>query len=150
MIAPAIARSVRETSSWWVFASIALNVFLIGTIAAYTLRHQWSEPGSRGETRIERLAATLPPPDADTLRRAIAVASPEITKAKAALRDAQDAVRQALLAEPYDGAATDRAMAQMRAKWQGFGQALHAAIARAALDMSQAGRTKLAEWPTEH
>src|SRR5262249_32755510 len=97
--------------------------------------------------RIERIAVTLPGPDADVLRgeyRANAVA---VDASRDAYRKARDDVRQTLRVDPFDAGAMRAAMISTRAARQNFGEVLEDVSAQAAAKMSVAGRSKLAEWP---
>jgi len=144
----------ERTTRWILLGSLALNLFLVGATGAFFARHYFAEragaaaPLDRGvASRIERLAATLPGPDADILRgeyRANAVA---VDASRDAYRQAQDDVRQTLRVEPFDPEAMRAAMLKTRAARQNFDQLLQDVIASAAAKMSTGGRSRLADWP---
>jgi uncharacterized membrane protein len=136
------------------FASLALNLFLVGVGGALVVRHYSSPavttavPVDRSVAgRIGRIAATLPTADADILRTAFRVDGAKVEAAQAALRQAQDAVGRTLRAEPFEIEATRAAMADTRAARHRFDQELYDLMAAAAGRMSPAGRSKLADWP---
>jgi len=138
---------------WLIFASLALNLFLIGAAGALAMRHYaapaaTSAPVDRSIAgRIGRIAATLPAADADILRAAFLADGAQVTAAQAALRKAQEDVRQALRTEPFDISALRAAMTETRAARQTFDQLLYDLVSRAAAKMTGTGRNKLADWP---
>ncbi len=67
----------ERSSRWLLIGSLALNLFFIGTIGALAVRHMFApaqptatERPRTAAARIERLAAPLPPADAEKLRAA--------------------------------------------------------------------------------
>ena len=97
--------------------------------------------------RVERVAATLPPADADLLRGQINGNRATIEDTQTKYRTAQDAIRATLRQDPFDAAAMGAVMAKTRAARQNFDQAIQAVFAGAAAQMSSAGRHALADWP---
>src|SRR5258705_420968 len=66
-----------RSARWWLIGSLALNLLFIGTIGTLAVRHALapSQPSATerprtAAARIERLAAPLPPADAEKLRTA--------------------------------------------------------------------------------
>ena len=100
--------------------------------------------------RLDRIAANLPPADAELLRAQLRDEAVKVAAAQADLRLAQEDVRNSLRAQPFDADAMRTAMAQSRTAHDNFDQVLHDTIAAAAAKMSVVGRTKLADWRTEH
>lgn len=143
----------ERTSRRLVLASLALNLFFVGVAGALIVRNYASAPAPSAPVdrsvaaRIDRLAATLPAADADLLRAEFREHTATVEPARDTYRRAQDAVRQVLRTEPFDGVALRAAMAQTRAARQALDEALQDVIAAAAARMSPAGRRKLAEWP---
>jgi len=138
------------------FVSLALNLFFLGVLGATAVRQVWLQPSaalepsrSAGE-RIERLAAALAVSDAEKLRAGFRAREAGLEAAHSAYRRAQDAVRTALRAEPFDLAALRAAMADTRATRQALDLALHEVISTAAAEMSPAGRNSLANWSPPH
>ncbi len=129
--------------------SLALNLFFIGVAIALMVRGPApaAAPDRTVATRIERLAATLPAPDAGTLRARFQAEQTAIEAARGNYRDAQETVRQALRREPFSADAMRAAMTQTRAARQNFDQILQGMILTASMEMSAAGRNKLADWP---
>jgi hypothetical protein len=96
--------------------------------------------------RIERIAVTLPAPDADKLRAEFGTSRNAIERARADYENGRDAIRAVLRREPFDAAAMRDAMTKARGARQEFDLALQGMIAKAAGDMSPAGRQKLADY----
>jgi uncharacterized membrane protein len=144
----------ERATRWLILGSLALNLFFVGAAGAY-LVHQYGTTSTPTSPRldrsvagrIERIAATLPPADADILRATFRADTAQVETAQAALRREQDAVRGTLRAEPFNVAAMRAAMADTRAARQNFDLVLHDMVAVAASRMSVAGRNKLADWP---
>ncbi|MFG1422359.1 periplasmic heavy metal sensor [Roseixanthobacter liquoris] len=135
-------------------ASLALNLFFVGlavAVAFQETRERAAAPAPVAldrspAARIDRLAAALPPADAQALRARFQGTLGAIDAAQDASRVAQDKVRAALVAEPFDAAAADAALAQLREARRGLWRALHAVIIGAAGEMSAEGRARLASW----
>ena len=138
------------------FVSLALNLFFLGVLGATAVRQVWLQPSAALEPsrtaaeRIERLAAALSAADAEKLRADFRAREPALEAAHSTYRRAQDAMRAALRAEPFDAAALRSAMADTRAARQALDLALHEVISTAAAQMSSAGRGSLANWSPPH
>ena len=142
-----------RTSRVILLISLALNLFFLGLISAGPVRHLFHphqraviEPRRGAAERIDRLASTLPTEDADKLRAAFRTKDRTLESAHAAYRKAQESMRGILRAEPFDVSALRSAMTEVRAARQSLDAALQDVIATAAIEMSPAGRSKLAEW----
>ncbi|MGD9844189.1 MAG: periplasmic heavy metal sensor [Variibacter sp.] len=133
--------------------SLALNLFFVGIVGALAIKHYIAPiPGPAvidrtAAGRINRLAATLPESDARILRENFRANSTDVEAAQYAYRQAQDVVRAALRADPFDIGRLRLAMGQTRAARQKFDESLQNLLALAAAQMSAAGRNKLADWP---
>jgi uncharacterized membrane protein len=144
---------VARTSRWLVLISLALNLFFVGVAGALVARNYLSTPvlvavpDRSVASRIDRLAATLPPADAEKLRAEFRARLATVEPAREAYRRAQDTTRDILRTEPFDIGALRAAMAQARAARLVLDEALHGVVAAAAAQMSPAGREKLADWP---
>jgi uncharacterized membrane protein len=143
-----------DRNSRLLLVSLALNLFFVGAAGALAVRHYLAPPAATPVTldrsvaaRIDRLAATLPASDGDILRAEFRARSAPVEAAQRTYRQAQDRMRQALRAEPFEVEPLRAAMAETRAARPGFDQALQELIAAAAAKMSAAGRNKLADWP---
>ena len=130
------------------------NLIFAGAAGASFIRHSGAvslEPVthmSRGaENRLDRIATTLPEPDAQIMRSFIRAEAAKVVAAQANLRLSQEDLRTSLRAEPFNPAAVRAAMAETSAARDNFDQVLQDVIASAAAKMSQAGRSKLADWP---
>jgi uncharacterized membrane protein len=133
------------TSRWLLLGSLALNLFLIGLMAALITR----EPPAIDRSpagRIDALASALPVADGAKLRASFAANRAGVDGARKKYEESRDGIRAVLRREPFDNAALRTAMAESRAARQEFDTALQAVMAQAAGEMSPAGRTALADW----
>jgi uncharacterized membrane protein len=141
---------------WLLLGSLALNLFFVGAAGAVALRYSSPVPLAAVThidhslaARFNRIAASLPPADAQVMRMQLRTEAQKVASAQADLRLSQDDIRKSLRAEPYDPNAMRVAMAENRTARDNFDQVLHDMIASAAAKMSIVGRNKLADWPTE-
>jgi len=137
----------RGSSRWLLLGSLALNLFFIGVVAALAIRSPAPAWDRDAFVRVERIASSLPPADAEILRGRIQASRADIEAAQTKHRAAQDIIREALRAQPFDADALRAAMANTRAARQAFDQTIQAMFAGSAAQMSQAGREALADWP---
>ncbi len=145
-LAPAMT---RPSSRWLLLGSLALNLFFIGVVVALAIRSPAPAPGWDRDifVRVERIADTLPAPDAATLRADRRQARQHRKHASKIPQrpghyprgDAGRAIRRRSLAVG-DGE-------YARAARQAFDQTIQGAFADAAGQMSHAGRQALADWP---
>jgi uncharacterized membrane protein len=144
-MAPAMTRG---SSRWLLLGSLALNLFFVGVAVAFAIRAPAAPSWDRNVfVRVERVAATLPPADADLLRGQINGNRATIEDTQTKYRTAQDAIRATLRQDPFDAAAMGAVMAKTRAARQNFDQVIQGVFAGAAAQMSSAGRHALADWP---
>lgn len=143
---------MRRRAPWRLLlvVSLALNLFFLGAAVALVI-HKSGRPGPSPAdrspaARIDRLAATLPPQDAKEVQAQFAAAEAAIETGRRASREAQEAVRRALKAEPFDPAAVDTALNALRDARRSIWAALHGAVMKAAVNMSPEGRARLADW----
>jgi uncharacterized membrane protein len=139
---------------WLLLGSLTLNLIFAGAAAVSLTRHSGAvalEPVThmtRGaENRLDRIATTLPEPDARIMRAFIRAQTAKVVAAQANLRVSQDDLRTSLRAQPFDPAAVRAAMAETSAARDSYDQVLQDVIASAAAKMSPQGRSKLADWP---
>jgi len=143
---------IAETRPWRriVLWSLALNVFLIGGIAAFLLStsFQKAAPARTGgpARQFEMLASRLPAEDANVLRTEFGKKSEAIEDAHRAAHRTRDAVRAALSAEPYDSEATRKAISEAETAHLRLDSLLQDVIASAAGKMTSEGRSKLADF----
>ena len=144
-LAPAMTRG---SSRWLLLGSLALNLFFVGAAVAMAIRAPAAPAWDRNVfVRVERIATTLPPSDADLLRGQIKANRQAIEDTQTKYRTAQDSIRATLRQEPFDPAAMREAMAKTRAARQNFDQTIQGVFAGAAAQLSAAGRHALADWP---
>ncbi len=145
MSVAALPGTRSDSPRWLLLGSLALNLFFIGVAVAMLVR-QPAVVDRSISTRIERLAATLPTPDADILRRNYQANRNAVDSARTAYETSRNAIRQTLRREPFDAGAMRAAMTQTRAARQNFDQLLQGVIVSAAGEMSPAGRNRLADY----
>jgi uncharacterized membrane protein len=88
-LAQAFPTMERPSSRWLLLGSLALNLFFVGIAIAMLVRSPAPSYWDRNVfVRVERLAATLPPADADILRG-------EIQANRAAIESTQSAYHSA-------------------------------------------------------
>jgi uncharacterized membrane protein len=141
---------------WLLLGSLALNLAFVGAAGAVAFRYSSPVPLTTVARidhslagRLDRIATSLPPADADVLRAQLRDDAEKVASAQADLRLSQDDVRKSLRAEPFDPDAMRTAMAENRTAHENYDQVLHDMIASAAARMSIVGRNKLADWPAE-
>jgi uncharacterized membrane protein len=139
---------------WLLLGSLALNLFFVGAAGAVAFRYSSPVPLTAVARidhnligRLDRVADSLPPADADAMRTELSADAVKIASAQADLRLSQDDVRKSLRAEPFDADAMRGAMAENHAAHERFDQVIHDMLASAASKMSVIGRNKLADWP---
>ena len=139
----------RRSSRWLLLGSLALNLFFIGVAIAIAIRGPAPPPtwDRNVFVRVERIAATLPPADADILRGTINANRQALDAAQNDYRAAQDSIHAALRAEAFKSEELRAAMTKTRNARQAFDQIVQGAFADAATKMSPAGRQALADWP---
>jgi uncharacterized membrane protein len=142
---------------WLLLGSLALNLFFVGAAGAVAIRYTGPVPLATVARidhsmagRLDRIAAKLPPSDAELLRAQLRSEAIKVAAAQADLRLAQEDVRKSLRAQPFDAEAMRTALAESHTAHDNFDQVLHDTIAAAAARMSLVGRTELADWRTEH
>ena len=143
--APAVS---RFSSRWLLLGSLALNLFFVGVALAMAIRAPAPPAWDRNVfVRVEHIADTLPPADADLLRGQINANRQLIDDSQRQYHSAQDQIHETLRHVPFEPEAMRAAMAKTRAARQNFDQVIQGVFAFSAAQMSQAGRSALADWP---
>ena len=138
----------RDSSRWLLLGSLALNLFFVGVALAMAVRAPAPPSWDRNVfVRVERIAATLPPADADLLRGQIKANRDSIEDTQTKYQTAQDTIHATLRRQPFDADALRASMARTRLARQNFDQTIQGVFAGAATQMSPAGRAALADWP---
>ena len=138
----------RNSSRWLLLVSLALNLFFVGVAVAMAVRAPSPPLQDRDVfVRVERLAATLPPADADLLRAQIRNYRDIIENTQTIYHAAQDEIHETLRQNPFAVGAMRTAMAKTRAARQNFDLVIQGVFAVAAEKMSPAGRHTLADRP---
>lgn len=147
-IAHAIPTVTHGSSRWLLLGSLALNLFFVGVAVAMAIRApapSYWDPNVF--VRVERLAATLPPADADILRGQINENHAAIDDAQTKYHSARQHIHDVLRQEPFDIEAMRAATAQTREARLAFDQTVQGVFANIAAKISPAGRQALANWP---
>jgi uncharacterized membrane protein len=142
---------------WLLPLSLALNVCFVGAAGAVAYHRAGEVPLAKvtsinrnAADRLGRLAAALPPDDAQIMRAQIGADAVKVATAQADLRLAREEVRNSLRAEPFDANALHAALQENHIALANFDAVLHDVIASAAANMSVEGRNRLADWPATH
>jgi uncharacterized membrane protein len=144
-VAPTIT---RFSSRWLLLGSLALNLFFAGVALAIVIRAPAPPTWDRNVfVRVEHIADTLPPADADLLRGQINANRQLIDDAQNQFHASQAQIHEALRHEPFDVDAMRAAMAKTRTARQSFDQVIQGVFAFSASQMSPVGRKSLADWP---
>ncbi len=148
-IAQAFSPPARAAGSrWLLLGSLALNLFFVGVAVAVAIRGP--APPSRWDpnvfVRVDRLAATLPPADAELLRGAFQTNHDSIAAAQTAYYDARRAIHETLRQDPFKVDDMRAAMAKMRAARQAYDEVIQGVFAAVAGKMSSGGRHAVADW----
>ena len=142
------AAMTRGSSRWLLLGSLALNLFFVGVAVAMAIRTPAVPTWNRDVfVRIERIAATLPPADADLLRGEANADKQKLENAQSQYFNARQGIHAALRSDTFSVDDMRTAMARTRAARQSFDQILQGIFADAAAQMSHAGRLALADWP---
>jgi uncharacterized membrane protein len=146
--APAAVR--RGSSRWLLLGSLALNLFFVGIAVAMAVRAPSPPTWDRNVfVRVDRIAATLPAPDADLLRGEINAHKAELETAQSQYFAAREQIHVVLRQDGFKVEDMRAAMVKTRAARQNFDQILQGIFANAAAKMSHAGRLALADWPPD-
>lgn len=147
-IAHAVPAVTHGFSRWLLLGSLALNLFFVGVAVAMAIRTpapSYWDPNVF--VRVERLATTLPPADADIVRDQINENHAAIDGAQTKYHSARQHIHDVLRQEPFDVEAMRAATAQTRAARLAFDQTVQGVFANIAAKISPAGRQALANWP---
>ena len=126
------------------FASLALNLFLVGFLVARGLSHAWHHEEPRGpQAIVERLTRHLSGADAEVMRSAFQANQDKLAAAFSDLQQARREMRARIAADPYDPDALAKAAADVQVKWQAFIAALQDTILPAVGKLSPEGRRHL-------
>jgi uncharacterized membrane protein len=147
-VAHAVPSVTPGSPRWLLLGSLALNLFFVGVAVAMAIRApapSYWDPNIF--VRVERLAATLPPADADILRGQINENHAAIDNTQAKYHSARQHIHDVLRQEPFDVEAMRTATAQTRAARLAYDQTVQGVFANIAAKISPAGRQALANWP---
>lgn len=139
-----VGQGRRRKAILWL---LALNLFVTCALLAFAVRYFIAAPSPKFSParRIELIADSLSSDDASVLRTEFLKRSDAIDQARERFSRARDAVRAALLAEPYVPEATRDAMSEAETAHRRLEQLYQDVIASAASKITSQGRAKLAE-----
>lgn len=111
----------RKTLFVVLFASLAVNLFLVGALAGGFVvgqRFRADRPpmASRPVQPLWRAADALPPEQAQAYRKALREEAPEMREAMRAARSARQDAWRSIGQAPFDPTATKRRLAEIRAQ----------------------------------
>lgn len=129
--------------------SLALNLFLAGLIGVWVLKPIFTRPPAQPEVEriIDRMAGRLQTPDAVVLRGIYDRQRDTLSALSTHLREARARMRASLRAEPFDAAALQKSMDDVRNARMEFMKALEGIVMESARTMSPNGRRALARGP---
>jgi uncharacterized membrane protein len=147
-VAHAFSPARPASSRWLLLGSLALNLFFLGVAVAMAIRPAAAPAKWDPDVfvRVERLAAALPPADADILRGAMRANHDRIASTQTAYHDARNEIRETLRQDPFKVDDMRAAMAKTRAARQNFDQVIQGVFADAVAKMSPAARHTIADW----
>lgn len=126
--------------------SVALNLVGVGFLLSFVLfRPPPPPPGPVGERMLERLARRLPAEDGARLLAVIANGHTAEQAAEQDMTAASQALRDAILADPYDPARAAAAGQAVHKAAMAIGSYYQSTILAAAGEMSATGRRALAD-----
>lgn len=126
--------------------SVALNLVGVGFLLSFVLfRPPPPPPGPVGEHMLERLARRLPAEDGAKLLTVIARGHTDEQAAERDMTAASQALRDAILADPYDPARAAAAGQAVHKAAMAIGSYYQSTILAAAGEMSGTGRRALAD-----
>lgn len=146
-------RSGRRWLLVGLVASIALNLFLAGVVGAWLVRpaiFRSSPPpavelGLSADRLAERIARRLPAVDKPIVRDAFKKHEQDIWARLEEWREAQQASRRTLRANPFDPSAYTATFNRVQEARVAYQVAVHQAVREAAAAMSPEGRVKLGQ-----
>jgi uncharacterized membrane protein len=131
--------------------SLAVNLFFAGMFVARHVFGPSHGPEAMMARLIGELGAHLADPDRATLQRVFAAHETEIKERSAQAMHSRAAIREAMVAEPFDPAALTEAVEQAAARDVAMRRAVERMLLEAATQVSADGRAKLAAWrPLQH
>src|ERR1700690_2044870 len=120
--APAVTRG---SSRWLLLGSLAPNLFFLGVAVALGVPAAAPPTWDRNVfVRVERIADTLPPADADLLRGQIKANRQLIDDTQRQYHSAQDQIHETLRHEPFDAGGVRAPLGKTRAARQASDQAI--------------------------
>lgn len=146
----------RETPTGWprwkgilLVVSLALNLLVLGLVAAAGIKHGWGPPPGIQQATLLRFARTLPPERKkliwDEIRPQLRATRPFWRE----LRKARADVRSALTAEPFDAARYRQAHDRLLDVEVKLRQALHPLFDKVATQLTDSERREFARWQSE-
>ncbi len=133
----------RRTLTWLLAASLAVNLFLAGFLAARSLRHHDVE--RRRPPDLFHIGGALRGSDVPGVRQKMRTHMQQARPARRELRRARAEVKAALEAEQFDRQRLESALAELRAQSVKMQDLLHGALVDVVDGLSAQERRSLAE-----
>lgn len=134
---------------WVLILSLALNLVLLTALATWTVVHRLHDraemAGVPGLPSPRVLMRHLEQDERERLREALRRQAPAFRSEARAAAAARREIEQTLLAEPFDPAALESAMARARTHAGGLAEGAQRAIAELAESLDRDGRERLAK-----
>lgn len=129
--------------SWALLASLTVNVFL-AAIVATQWRHPFPPP-PRADRIIQDMIDVLPPQDAEILSKTLQKHRSALDALDVSPRRDHADIRRAMTAEPFDIAAFQKIMLDLRARQEQEGRFIELVMNEALPHLSAEGRRRLAD-----
>lgn len=129
--------------SWALLASLTVNVFLAAVVVSQW-RHPFPPP-PRADQIIQDMIGVLPPQDAKILSQILQEHQAALAALAATPRRGHEEIRLSLTAEPFDIAAFQKTMRDLRARQEQEGRLIELIMEEALPHLSSEGRRRLAE-----
>lgn len=141
----------RSTGRRWMaaalFASLALNLVVVGATAGFLWRHSGQGPGAhRWPPNLLNYTATLPAERQKELAARVAAQRANVRPLRRQLRAARDEVASVLAVQPFDKQRFEAVQAQLMVADQRAREAVYQLYAEIAANMTPEERRGFAEW----
>lgn len=137
----------QSLTRWLLLASLVINGLLGGYVVGRSFMHHHPPPMAGAPGMPGGMPGGLPPPLREAVRKDLPPA--EIKKRVEAIREARTAVREAIMAEPFDRGRLDKAFDTLLDSQQVLQRDLQKAASGAVARMSPEERKRVADWRPE-
>jgi uncharacterized membrane protein len=137
-----MSEQAKRPTSFWLIASLLLNMLLIGALGGFLLRAGHGGPGHRGGPEFSENAT---PDDAAAVRSVMRTAYEATRPHRDTRREARRNLSAAVEQEPYNEAAVATALEAVREAEQAMQVALNDALTRQLAELTPLQRKGVAE-----